>query len=1022
MRAKKRQIHIPHKDDQRSRKVSVMNRTTTKLLLGTSLAALLTGTALTAATAQTTAAPAAAADDKIEQIVVTGSRIARPDLQSAAPVTVVSSDDVKTQGTNKIEDLLNNLPQVFSNQNSGVSNGADGTARVDLRNLGSNRTLVLLDGRRLAPGSIGGNGAADLNFIPAALISNIQILTGGASSTYGADAVAGVVNFVMNRKFEGVRVDVNYNFFQHGNNNPLRPLINQRFATPNGSTVDGGSLDGNLVFGAALGDGRGHVTAYAGFRQDQAITQDSRDYSTCTLNASAANDYGVVCGGSGTPAKTRFGGFSAANRTLAGLPTATSYSLDPAVGDGRGLRPFVASDQFNFAPLNYYRRPSTRFSLGAFADYEINEHFMPYMDVMFMDYSTKAQIAPSGAFFGPRSVNCDNPLLLASPVIATAACGAASGTATNATILIGKRNIEGGGRTNEIGFSQFRFVAGVKGDISDAWNYDLNAQYGQVNFAATYRNDLSDKRIDRALQVVNVGGVPTCKSVVDGTDPSCVPYNIFQTGGVTSAAAGYISIPLVLTGNTKETIVSGYVSGDLGKMGLHSPFAESGPQLVLGAEYRKEELATQPDLSYINGDGAGQGGPTLPIIGKYDVKDFFTELSLPLVQDKPFFNSLQVDLGYRYSTYNNGSNKTNASTYKIELGWSPIENVKFRGSINRAVRAANIGELFANNSIGLFSGSDPCVGAAPSATLVQCQATGLAPSLYGTLIPNSAEQYNNFGGGNLALKPEKADTWTLGVVLQPKNFLPNFSLTVDYFNIKVKDAIGVIGAQVILDQCVATGDPFFCSKIKRSTAAGAVGSLWLNEDGYVNDSTTNTGSVKTSGIDVAMNYKLDIGDSANVGFKLDGTYLNKFVSQPITNGFDYDCAGFYGLTCQTPSPKWRHSFRVKFNPAWPVNVAVTWRYVGGVTLDRLSTDPDLAGKSPSKNDDKIGAQNYFDLAVGVPVSDKLNFRIGVRNILDRDPPIISQGSLPQTIGNGNTVVGTYDYLGRNMFMNLTADF
>jgi iron complex outermembrane recepter protein len=929
---------------------------------------------------------------------------------------------------------------------------------------------VLIDGRRLAPGGIGGSAAADLNFIPSALISNIQILTGGASSTYGADAVAGVVNFVMNRKFEGVRVDVNYNFFQHGNgsnntkfvntnnDSDLRSVINKRFNTPNGSTVDGGSLDGNLVFGAALGDGRGHVTAYAGFRQDQAITEDSRDYSTCTLNpdpnpaVTGVSGKTLACGGSGTPALTRFGNLVDPSkvRTQATDPDTMALLFDPDTGlpvlkpvavlgsrsitTGNTLRPFVTSDQFNFAPLNYYRRPSTRYSLGAFADYEINEHFTPYMDVMFMDYSTKAQIAPSGAFFGPRSVNCDNPLLLASPAIASAVCvvagktlGAATtsvlNTPTKVTVNIGKRNVEGGGRFNDIGFNQFRIVAGLKGDISDAWSYDVYAQFGQVGFASVYRNDVSDTRIDRALNVVNVGGVPTCQSVVDGTDPSCVPYNVFALGGVTQAAVNYISIPLVLTGKTRETLVSGYFSGDLGKMGLKSPFAESGPQLVLGAEYRKEDLATQPDLSYINGDGAGQGGPTLPIIGQYDVKDFFTELSLPLVQEKPFFNSLQVDLGYRYSTYNNGSKKTNASTYKIELGWSPIEDVKFRGSINRAVRAANIGELFANRSIGLFNGSDPCAGTAPEATAAQCANTGLAPSRYGTIESNSAGQYNSLSGGNLSLKPEKADTWTLGVVLQPKNFLPNFSLTVDYFNIKIADAINTVGAQVILDQCVATGNPFVCGKIKRSNAAGAEGSLWLDSSGFIEDDTTNTGSVKTSGIDVAMNYKLDIGDTSSVGFKLDGTYLNKYITQPITNGFDYDCAGFYGLTCLTPSPKWRHSFRVKFNPAWPVNIAVTWRYVGGVKLDRTSADKDLSNKViPAPSDAKIGSQNYFDLAVGVPVSDKLNFRIGVRNILDRDPPIISQGSLPATIGNGNTIVGTYDYLGRNMFMNLTADF
>jgi iron complex outermembrane recepter protein len=1008
------------------------------MLLGSVGTGLFVSAMALSATTFAQAAPQATPEDAAaDTIVVTGTRISRPDLQATAPVTVVGAEDIKAAGATKIEDLLNNLPSVFANQSSGVSNGADGTARVDLRNLGSNRTLVLIDGRRLAPGGIGGNGAADLNFIPSALITNIQVLTGGASSTYGADAVSGVVNFVMNRKFEGVRFDTGYSFYQHNNGNDIADIVALRFVPPKGSVTQGGSFDATLTIGASMDEGKGHVTAYAGYRRDSAITQDGYDYSTCTLNpapVSATNSFGLACGGSGTPEKTRFGGFSTANRTLAGLPAAGSYSLDPAVGAGRGLRPFVASDQFNFAPTNYYRRPSTRYTFGAFADYEINEHFVPYIDVMFMDYSTKAQIAPSGAFFGPRTVNCDNPLLAASAVIGTATCGAALGTAVDATILIGKRNTEGGPRFNDIGFSQFRTVTGLKGEISDAWSYDSYIQYGQVNYGGTYRNDVSSTRIDRSLQVVNVGGVPTCKSVVDGSDPSCVPYNVFQIGGVSSAAANYIGIPLVLTGKTQQFLASAFVNGDLGKYGFQSPLAESGLAMVLGAEYRREKLATQPDLAYINGDGAGQGGPTLPISGQYTVKEIFTEVNLPLAQDQPFAQDLTLTGGFRYSDYSNAAGGGfNASTWKIEGSWAPIEDVKFRASFNRAVRAPNIGELFSNSSVGLFAGSDPCVGdlnpattePAPTATLAQCQATGLAASLYGTLIPNTAEQYNTFSGGNTNLSPEKANTWTLGVVVQPRSILPNFSFTADYFNIKVKEAIGVIGAQVILDQCVQTADPFFCGKIQRSTRAGAVGSLWLDESGFVNDLITNTGSLATSGVDVSMNYKFDINDSSSLGFQLVGTYLDSLKVQPLTNGFTYDCKGLYGLTCGTANAKWRHTFSVKYDTPWPLAVQLKWRYIDGVKLDSLTGVEGLGGNnpgSPTVNDDAIGSFSYFDLIFSLPVTEKVGLRLGVNNITDKDPPIISQGSLTGTIGNGNTIVGTYDYLGRYIFMNATIDF
>ncbi|OYU74456.1 MAG: TonB-dependent receptor, partial [Alphaproteobacteria bacterium PA3] len=508
-----------------------------------------------------------------------------------------TSEAIKEFGATKIEDLTNALPQVFAGQNSGVSNGADGTATIDLRGLGASRTVVLIDGRRLMPGGVGGGAGADLNFIPAALVSGVEVLTGGASATYGADAVAGVVNFKMNRGFRGVRLDAQYGFYQHNNNGALRDTVNAsgRVTAPEGNVTTGEAYDATLAIGAGFDDDRGNVVAYAGYRHESAITQDKYDYSICTLNQNAGGD-GFACGGSGTPQRARFGGFSAANRTLAGLPASSAFTLL----DNNSLRAYASgTDAYNFGPANYYRRPSERYTAGAFAEYEISDNFKPYMDVMFMDYSTDAQIAPSGAFYGPRTVNCDNPLLLANPTLATAACGAAKGTATNATILIGKRNTEGGNRYNDIGFNQFRIVTGMKGDIAEGWAYDVSAQMGQIKVANTYRNDVSSARINKALQVVSVGGVATCKSVVDGSDPSCVPYNVFNAGGISSAAAGYIGIPLVLTGTTKEKIFAGQVTGDLGTFGLQSPLSGEAVKVALGIENRTESLATQPDLAYI---------------------------------------------------------------------------------------------------------------------------------------------------------------------------------------------------------------------------------------------------------------------------------------------------------------------------------------------------------------------------------------------------------------------------------------
>jgi iron complex outermembrane recepter protein len=973
-----------------------------------------------------------AEDASDKPIVVTGSLVKRPNEDSAAPVTVVGADDFKGQGATKVEDLFNQLPQIIATQSSGVSNGADGTATVDLRGLGVSRTLVLIDGKRLMPGGIGGGAGADLNFIPSALISSVEILTGGASTTYGADAVSGVVNFKMNREFQGVRLDGQYSMYQHNNNNDIRSVVNNRFSAPTGSTINGGAYDVTLAIGSSLADDRGNIVAYAGIRSETKITQDKYDYSICTLNPSGGATGGVTdfaCGGSGTPAVTRIGGISAANAALAGIPVVLNSSGANTATytiSGTGARLYSGlADAFNFAPANYFRRPSTRYTAGVFADYEISEAFNPYLDAMFTDYSTDAQIAPSGAFFGPRTVNCDNPFLTTgNPTVGRAICGAALGTATTATALIGKRNVEGGNRFNDIGYNQFRITTGMKGDISDNWSYDVHAQFGQIKVANTYRNDVSSARINDALLVGGTLANPVCLS----GNPSCVPYNVFQVGGVTQAAANYIGIPLVITGTTKETIVNGTMFGDLG---FSMPWAEDAVAVAFGAEWRKEELETQPDLSYINGDGAGQGGPTLPIDGAYSVRDVFAEVAIPLVQDKSFFNDLSLELGFRNSSYSvRGKSDSNSeNTWKIGLNWEPIDMLKIRGSINRAVRSPNIGELFISPQIGLFAGTDPCAGSAVAGlvngfTAAQCARTGVTAAQFGNILPNTAQQYNQLGSGFIDLTPEKADSWTVGVVLTPNR---NISLSVDYYDIKVKNAIGAIGGQLILNQCIATNDPFFCGRINRSTVAGAQGSLWLDESGYVDNETTNTGSLGAKGVDVNLDVRQPIGENT-LSLSLVGTYTKEQTFQPLTGGFSYSCAGFYGLTCGNPVPKWKHTARLKFSTANDYAFTLGWRYVGGVTVDYLSKDSDLNGLAPGVAptftgfaDEKLKAENYFDLLFSVPLKDTVGFRLGINNILDNDPQIVSQANLGG-FGNGNVFPGTYDHLGRYIFVGLTADF
>lgn len=961
-----------------------------------------------------TAAAASSADgSEGDVIVVTGSRIPRPELASASPVTVVGAAEVKQSGTTRVEDLLNALPQVYAGQGGSISNGSTGTATVDLRNLGPTRTLVLVNGRRLVPGDPR-SPVADINIIPASLIKRVDVLTGGASSVYGADAVSGVVNFVMDSEFDGFRLDGQYSLYNHNNRagSDIRTALGARgFPRPEGNATDGGAVDLTATIGAGFDDGRGHITAYAGYRKIRAVTQDARDYSACALTARTAAAVAATpanglytCGGSLTSAPGTF------------YTNGAYYSV-------QGNQFVPGTVPFNFAPTNYFQRPDERYTAGFFARYDADDAFKPYLEFMFMDDRTVAQIAPSGAFFGNTSViNCDNPLLSAQQR------GIICGTQTtgNATLYVGRRNVEGGGRRDDLQHTTYRGVIGAKGDFAKGFSYDAFYQYGRVNFAQTYRNDFSTSRTVRAFDVVNVNGVPTCRSVVDGTDPACVPYNVFTTGGVTQAALTYLQIPLFSRGQNTEQVVNGSVTFLGGEYGVTSPLADEGFALNFGAEYRKETLNFEVDTNFLSGDGAGQGGPTTPTAGKLDVKEGFVEAQLPLIQDKPFFQDLRVGAGYRYSKYNvegNGvSNSFKTDTYKFDATWAPVRDFKVRGSYNRAVRAPNVVELFAAQSVGLDGSTDPCSGPVVGGlvqgnTFAQCALTGVTAAQFGNIGGNPANQYNGLTGGNPNLSPEVADSITAGVVLTP-TFLPGFQATVDYFDIKLKNQIGVLGADTILQQCIQTGDPVYCALIRRAPGSG---SLFRGNNGFVVDTNLNAGELRTKGIDVSVAYTQQLGDLGTLGFTINGTYLDSLIVDQVGDP-KFNCKGFFGNQCGTPSPEWRHKARLTYTIAQGASISGAWRYFSKVKSDALSTDTDLAapnGVGARPGNARIGAQSYFDLALTVPVADKFTFRLGANNLLDKSPPINALGL--GVVQNGNTFPQVYDALGRYLYASFTIE-
>ncbi len=940
--------------------------------------------AFSAAHAQDTA-PATGEPQRVE---VTGSRIATANLESISPVTVVNAKDIKLEGVRSVESLLNNLPQVFADQGGSVSNGSTGTATVNLRNFGADRTLVLVNGRRLPAGSPR-NPAADLNQIPVGLVKRVEVLTGGAGAIYGSDAVAGVVNFIMDDNFQGVQIDSNYQFYNHQQNGgPAADAATRRnFQLPGDKSADAKVKDISLTMGGNFADGRGNAVVFLGYKKEDALLQSERDFTACSLGGSTTGDT-FNCGGSGTSFPGRF------------LVGTRSFTVADANG---GVRPYIgANDAYNFGPLNYFRRPSERYTFSSFTHYDINDKTRVYGEASFHDDSTVAQIAPSGLFgldaSGANAITFENPLL-SNAWRRTLGLNAPGDTAD---LVIFRRNVEGGGRRDDLNHTSYRGVVGVKGDVGN-WKYDVFAQVGKVRYAETYFNDFSVARSARALDVVpGANGAPVCRSTLNGIDPNCVPYNIWSLGGVTKEALTYLQTPGFQRGNTSQTVQGVNLSTDLGEYGLKLPTSTEGIGLALGWEHRTEKLSLDNDAAFESGDLAGQGGPTKNVSGQFSVRDYYAETRIPILQKQPFADQLNVTASYRKSDYSTGQ-KT--SSYGAGIEWAPIKEAKFRFSYQRAARAANVVELYTPAGLGLYDmSSDPCAGETPTATLAQCARTGVTAAQYGNIVDSPAQQYNQITGGNTNLAPEESDSYTLGLVLTPTR---NTSVTIDAFDMKVNGIIGGLPATTSLESCLATGDPTFCSLITRDR----LGTLWALETAQIVATNQNLGMASTKGIDLGANWNAKLGDWGSLNLSLMGTYLKEFKQQDLPGGDTRECAGLHGPTCGVPLPKWRHKVRAVWGTPWNgVELGATWRYVRGVDLDTESEAADAS----------LGARNYLDLVGSWQINRNFTLRAGMNNALDKDPPL--SGVVAAVYGNGNTYPQVYDAMGRHIFLNLTAKF
>jgi len=977
--------------------------------------------------APTAGTPEAVEDSEDMRALEAGVSAARVKGAIILAESAPKPDTLWVFGMTDTDDVINSQTSAFPAQGRNVNEAALGVANANLRGLGPQRSLVLINGRRMQPGDPRAP-FADVNFIPRALIKRFDYLTGGASAVYGSDAIAGITNFIMDTNFDGLRIDAQASSYVHDNEASDQIFDNGFARAPRGLRSSGGARDISVAFGKGFDSNNGHVTVYAAYRKQDAVAQSSRDTSYCPLVAGSSFS-GFECSGS----------LAAANGTL--LTNVGTFQIE-----GNQFAP--GATPFNSSAYDFLQRPDERYSFGIFADYEISRAAKPYIEAMFMDDRTYSQSAPSGDLFATNTINCDNPLLSAQQInticVANNIFVDAEGV-TRAIASIGRRTSESGAVQDRLRHKTWRVVSGVRGDLSDAISYDAYYQVGATRLTQSILNDVSPSRLPLALDVVPnpaIGGVsntapgtPICR--IRLTDPtnvvgqSCVPWNIFQSGAVTPQSLAFLEAPLHLNGIARQELADVNFTIMAGEYGVKSPWSDRGIAINVGAEYRKESIKTHPNAAFELGDAAGLSQPVQPLDGNFDVRELFTEVQIPVITNS-LFEELTLSTAYRYSKYQVASRSFDVGAFKVDMVFTPVSGLRFRGSYNRANRAPNLVELFSAQTIGVSEGADPCAGVSPSASSAQCALTGVSAAQYGNIVPSAANRYNVLVGGNAGLRPELADTYTFGIVL-PQQWIRGFSFSVDYFDIKVRRAIAMSNFQTVMNRCLATGDFFYCSRIHRTSGSG---SLWLSESGFIDISNINGVELRTNGADVNARYDHPIGRSI-FSLAYASTFLRKLEVdsgiRPASEAGDgrFNCAGFFGEACGgvfsgTPNPRYRHRLRFALRFPGEIGILGQWRHLSAVKNAGLMDDCDVntgptCVSTVAPADRRIGAQDYFDLTIGARVADKLNFRVGANNLFDRRPPIVSSEALNSPFENGNTVPQLYDALGRFAFAGVTID-
>ncbi|MFY7835161.1 MAG: TonB-dependent receptor domain-containing protein [Novosphingobium sp.] len=989
----------------------------TRMLKRAALKSSAAATAVTLALVSTVAfAQEAQAEGEEPQqaIVVTGSRIARTDVTSVAPVSVVGADEFRLTGTVNAEQVLNTLPQVIPGTTSFSNNPGGGVATLDLRGLGAQRTMVLVNGRRYM--FYGTDQTVDLNTIPTFLLKNVEVVTGGGSAVYGSDALAGVVNFQLRDNLNGLEVGAQQSITGQG---------------------DGRRFNANVALGTEFADNRGHVTVYGEYNKRGSVFQSARDFSRNALGDGATSL--VPLGSAGVPqgrlVVSPSLALGAGSSCTAGsevncfqIASGTNYpGLGAFFAAPGASRPYTGADSYNFAPVNYLMVPQERWLIGGYGDYEINANAKAYFEFSYVNNRVENELAAT-----PITQNVDFQLsriqgfvsandfaqltqiaanqqaaiaFAASPACVTATgaqCANPYGAFTAGTgqfgaLQPGSVRVQVNTRTTSISSrnasddrSAYRALAGVRGDITDSIRYDAYYMYSRTRNSQIQEGNVSRSAFTR------LAGNGTC--------------NVFGAELLSDSCLTSIAILAQNTVISELQVAQGSITGDLFKFGS----ANEPVRFAVGTEWRKMGSEFIPDTALSSGDvvGFNAGQPTE---GSYTATEFFGELSVPLIQDS-FIHRLEIDGAVRYSDYSLAA-VGGVWAYSGGIRLAPVRDITFRGQYQRAIRAPNVGELFGGQSVGFPAATDPCslASAATNTTIRNlCIATGVPASSVGTglaLQPNA--QIQGAFGGNPNLSEEVSDTWTAGVVIQP-SFVRGLTMQVDFFDIKIEKSIATAGGGVnnILNLCynvIQNANSAICGLISRDSQGIISGPPFV-----VSANNANLASLKTRGVDFQLDYATRMGfglfgDESRLAFNLLATYTDNYTFTPLVDLPDdnVQCAGRFGLNCDNPIPKWKANSRLSWIDG-PITTSVRWRYVGPTRDDDDDTDFIV---------ERLGAYNVFDLSLSAEVTEGATLNLGINNLFNKQPPII--GSNAQ---QANTYPSTFDVLGRDFFVSAQFRF